>query len=341
MRARALVVGAQGVHGSFIVHELREHGWDVLRAGRRAEPAEDFRCIDLNAPITSGAIPDDARLIISTVPHGDLLLEQHVLEKGGILLSPACVPRLALHKLNLYQGKAKGVVVPHAGLTPGLSNLLAADLLKNATEVINLAIGLTFRALSASGAEGRKWVFGLLAKSAVTPVTQVRLPSPLNVRRYMSTDLAAEGWLSDPDRPPSQRLEFCFIERILDALLRGLSSLRWVSLFSRIAAPGYLHRTPKPTQEPIFQWATARAADGRESGWLVSAHGDYRSTAAAVRIFAEAVMRLNAESRLPRGLVRLQDVLTLGDVKPQFSASRISVSAWNGSYEACSAPPSP
>jgi hypothetical protein len=329
--ANALVIGAQGVLGSFVVHELRRAGWDVLRAGRRPDDAKDFRFIDLDDPRTWRPTVDEAQFIISTVPHNELPLERYVLDKGGILLSPATVSRLTLQKLDSYQRAAKGVVIPHAGLTPGLSNLLAVDLLKRVPQASDIAIGLTFKGLGASGEEGRKWVFSLFAKADRSAARQLHFPSPLNARWCLSTNLAAEGWLSDANQPPVQRLEFCMIEKALHALLKGLRSVHLMTPASRVMAPDHRHRTPQPTDEQVYQWATIRASDGREHGWLISARGDYRSTAIAVRLFAESAMRLDAESRLPRGLVRLQDMFTLDEAKAQFSGSGISVQVWNGS----------
>jgi hypothetical protein len=325
---KAVVIGAQGTLGAFVANELKVRGWDVLRTGRRPESARDFRRIDLSDRGTWGNTFSEAQLIISTVPHEKLLLEQHVIEAGGLLLSPATVPRVALEALEASQHNAQGVVIPHAGLTPGLSNLLAADLLEANPDAVELAVGLTFKALGASGQAGRKWVFRLFAEGGVLPVHGVRLPAPLGSRLCVSADLSVEGWFSSKVGPSVQRLEFCIVERSIDALLRGLSSLHLTTLFSRVAESAYLRKIQTPTDEQIYQWVWVRQPSGAPKGWLISATGDYRSTAIAVRIFAEAACRLHADSRLPRGLVRLQEVLKMNDVRTEFAASGISILAW-------------
>lgn len=325
---RAVVIGAQGTLGSFVARELRLRGWDVLRAGRRPESAPDFRRVDLDDQATWGDTFVGCELIVSTVPHSELPLERHIMQTGGVLLSPATVPRAALEKLKAYQRNPKGVVIPHVGLTPGLNNLLAAELLEAVPDVDELAIGLVFKAFGASGEEGRKWVLRLFAEGVVSPVRAVQLPAPLGLRSCVSTDLSAEGWLADTHRPPVQRLEFCMAEKPIDAMLRGLSSIHLAALLSRIAAPAYMHRVPGPSDEQIYQWAWVRRSSGAKQGWLISATGDYRSTAVAVRIFAEAILRLSADSGLPRGLVRVQDVFRMNDVKMEFAASGISILEW-------------
>src|SRR5256885_7149640 len=84
---RALVIGAQGVLGSFIARRFREAGWDVIRGGRRPEAAEDFRLVDLDRPQTVATTCRDSDLVVSTVRHPALSAERAVLAGGGVLLS--------------------------------------------------------------------------------------------------------------------------------------------------------------------------------------------------------------------------------------------------------------
>jgi len=55
MRGRILVIGAQGVLGSFIARSLADAGYGVLRAGRRQESDSSFRLLDLDRPETVAA----------------------------------------------------------------------------------------------------------------------------------------------------------------------------------------------------------------------------------------------------------------------------------------------
>ena len=61
MSEKILVVGAQSVLGSFTARYLRDLGYTVLRGGRRAESADDFRLIDLVRPTRAPGSSNSAR----------------------------------------------------------------------------------------------------------------------------------------------------------------------------------------------------------------------------------------------------------------------------------------
>jgi nucleoside-diphosphate-sugar epimerase len=73
---RVLVIGAQGVLGSFIARQFREAGWAVTRGGRRPEIAEDFRLVDLDRSETIAEACGEADLVVSTVRHPALPAER-------------------------------------------------------------------------------------------------------------------------------------------------------------------------------------------------------------------------------------------------------------------------
>lgn len=141
-----LVVGAQGYLGTIVVEELSQRGWNVLRGGRHSDSSDDFRLVDLDKPSTWNPALVDVDIVISTVPHPELPLERHILESGGLLLSPATIPHSSIQKLTTLTDSARGTVIPHAGLTPGLGHLLAAELLRSHPQASEIAIGMTFSA---------------------------------------------------------------------------------------------------------------------------------------------------------------------------------------------------
>ncbi len=325
--ATVLVVGAQGCLGTIVVNELSQRGWKVLRGGRRPDSSDDFRLIDLDEPSTWNPALVDVDIVLSTVPHPELPLERHILETGGLLLNPATIPRSALQKLTTSAGSARGTVIPHAGLTPGLGNLLAAELLSSHPQASEMAIGMTF-SRGATGEEGIRWLFSHFAESERSKRRMVPLPPPMNDRICGTKNLANEGWLANERWPPVQRFEFCMAEKHYDLLFRGLASMHLLPLFARIYLAIFGKRRPVATDEQIFHWASVREPSGLEQGLLISARGDYRSTAIASAIFAELLWPRAASSELAPGLVRIQDVLELNDVKDTFEERGISVRNW-------------
>ena len=330
--ATVLVVGAQGCLGTLVVNELSQRGWNVLRGGRHPDRADDFRLIDLDDSSTWNPALVDVDIAISTVSHPELPLERHILETGGLLLNPATIPCSYLQRLATSAGLARGTVVAHAGLTPGLGTLLAAELLRSHPQASEIAIGVTFSGLGTTGEQGARWTFSHFVESERSKRRMVPLPPPMGDRICGVKNLANEGWLATDRWPPVQRFEFCMAEKSLDLLLRGLARTHLLPLLGRIYAPIFGKRRPVPTDEQIFQWASVREPSGLEQGLLISARGDYRSTAIAVAIFAELLWSRAASSELAPGLVRIQDVLELNDVKGIFEERGISICNWNPRY---------
>ncbi|WP_299492270.1 hypothetical protein [Acaryochloris sp. IP29b_bin.137] len=219
-----LVVGVQGYLGTIVVEELPQRGWNVLRGGRHSDSSDDFRLVDLDKPSTWNPALIDVDIVISTVPHPELPLERHILESGGLLLSPATIPRSSLQKLTTLTDSARGTVIPHAGLTPGLGHLLAAELLRSHPQASEIAIGMTFSARGAGG-EGIGWTFSHFAEGARSKTQVVPLPPPMNDRICGAKSLANEGWLVDDRWPPVQRLEFCMAEKPIPGFTRRLIPL--------------------------------------------------------------------------------------------------------------------
>ena len=86
-----LVIGAQGVLGALTAEICRNEGWTVLRGGRRAEDAPDFRLVDLDRPETVAAACADADIVINAVEDPQCRAERHVLERGGTILNMATI----------------------------------------------------------------------------------------------------------------------------------------------------------------------------------------------------------------------------------------------------------
>ena len=326
--ATVLVVGAQGCLGTIVVNELSQRGWNVLRGGRHPDSSDDYRLIDLDEPSMWSPALVDVDIVISTVPHPEMPLERHILESGGLLLNPATIPRSYLLNLAKSASSMRGTVKPQAGLTPGLGTLLAAELLKSHPQASEIVIGMTFSALGTGGEEGARWTFGHFAEGARSKRRMVSLPPPMNIRSCGTKNLVNEGWLADDRWPSVQRLEFCMAEKPVDLMFRGIARMHLLPLFAQVYASTLGKRRHVATDEQIFHWVSVREPNGIEQGRLINAKGDYRSTAIAVAIFAELLWPHAARLELPPGLVRIQDVLTLNDVKDTFEAHGISVLNW-------------
>src|SRR5438128_11199216 len=93
MSPRVLVIGAQGVLGTFIARSFSQAGWEVIRAGRRPECAPDFRRLDLDDTDSVSRVCGEADLVVNTACHPELGPEHAVLRQGGILIDLIELPQ--------------------------------------------------------------------------------------------------------------------------------------------------------------------------------------------------------------------------------------------------------
>jgi saccharopine dehydrogenase-like NADP-dependent oxidoreductase len=88
------------------------------------------------------------------VPHPELTAERVVLREGGALIDVSMRPAAAGRRLREATTSARGTIVLNAGRTPGVSNLVAADLLAAHPDADADAVEIAF-SFSAGGVSGR------------------------------------------------------------------------------------------------------------------------------------------------------------------------------------------
>ena len=148
-----LVIGAQGVLGGLTAEICRNEGWTVLRGGRRAEDAPDFRLVDLDLPETVATACADADIVINAVEDPQCRAERHVLERGGTILNIATIQLPDRERLRASVGDPpRGRVIFGAGYS-GLTAVAAKDLLARHPEADGFESAYS---LSIKGMSGRK-----------------------------------------------------------------------------------------------------------------------------------------------------------------------------------------
>jgi|SRR5215211_9117351 len=153
--ARAvLVIGAQGVLGTALVRAFEEAGWRVAQGVRRGDGPRGSIVVDLDRPETLAAAISGVDLVVDPVPHPELAAERVVLREGGALIDVSMRPAATGHRLREENRSARGTVVLNAGRTPGVSNLVAADLLAAHPDADAVEIAFSFPAGGVSGRAG-------------------------------------------------------------------------------------------------------------------------------------------------------------------------------------------
>src|SRR5579862_2782300 len=138
---RVLIIDAQGMMGKLTADAFAAAGWSVRKGARRPGPGQVE--IDLDSAQSIAAAVTDDELVVNAVPHPELLAERHVLEHGGTLINVSALPASAGRSLRAVSGAAQGTVLMNAGLAPGVTTIVAADLLRRNPDAGELEIVFT------------------------------------------------------------------------------------------------------------------------------------------------------------------------------------------------------
>jgi hypothetical protein len=323
---QVLIIGSQGVLGSLLVDAFTATGWAVLRGGRRPDERPDFRHLDLNEPETVAAAIAGTDLVINTVPDGGLTAERMVLDRGGVLINVSAMPDEAGRHLRWNNTTAKGVVVMGAGIAPGLTNLVAADLLAAHPEADEIEFAFTVSIKSTSGPAGGDFAHRNLSAVGRHRTTVVPLPEPFGQRRCFGFAEADGGWLGSiaGDRMVSPYA--CIAER---GTHRAMLALNKAGLLSRLPRAAFGSRATSSnrgdaSQEPVAHWIAVLKEGNRIAVRTLECRGDYHCAAQSTVVFADDLLDDDATTVRP-GVFDPEDLLTLDRIAPALRDKGIAV----------------
>jgi NAD dependent epimerase/dehydratase family len=316
---RVLVTGATGALGDLICRAFADRGWHVIGAARHPRDQRQ-RFLDLDERGTIARAVDDVDLIVSTVPHPDLPLERHVLRAGGRLVNVSAMPAAARAALIAETHQPQGIVLMDAGIAPGLTNVVAAELLQEAPDADEIQIVFTVSAKSTSGRAGADFAHRGLTGQRSHATARVRLPEPFGERTCIGFAERDAGWLGSSIGDRVVKTYVCFGERGAHAALRAANAI------------GLLGRLPRgllgsgggsvPTHEPVRHHVAVLRAGQLLAARTVRCNGDYLAAAAATAVMAEEMLA----DRLP-GTFGPEDVFDLRVLSPALRAAGIEVVA--------------
>src|SRR5205807_3466827 len=96
----------------------------------------------------------DVDLVVSAVRHPAHAAERTVLREGGTLLSVASLSASDRTELRADATDARGLVVVHAGLLPGVGSLVLKQMLAEHPEADGLEVAAVFSMFQSSGRGG-------------------------------------------------------------------------------------------------------------------------------------------------------------------------------------------
>lgn len=297
---RVVVLGGYGAVGRLVVERLRAQGATAYAAGR--DPRRADRVVDLAEPETLDAALADIDVAINAAGVEDPHLVTRVTSRGvGFVDITASSPYVAAVEALAPAAP----VMLSVGLAPGLTNLLAAAVHRDAPGAIDVAVVLG--AGERHGKAGVGWTYELLGRRFVDPATgtpirnftrasRFRLPGCTDTRRLLRVDFSDQHTLTR-DLGVPVRTHFGLDSRIATLALAGLTRV-----------PGGRH-APRGLHLPGGDaWIVLARTDGR-SRWATG-RGQSRGTAAIAAEAARACCGAAA------GVHHLHQLISLADLPP-------------------------
>jgi NAD dependent epimerase/dehydratase family len=290
--ARAvLVIGARGVLGSALVRAFEDAGWRVVHGVRRGDGARGSTVVDLDRPETVAAAVAGVDLVVDPVPHPELTAERVVLREGGALIDVSMRPAAAAGRLRAETTSARGTVVLNAGRTPGVSNLVVADLLAAHPDADAVEIVFSFTAGGASGTAGGESLHRHLTSARRHRTAVIPFPAPVGPTRCLRFAESEGGWLGDL---AGRRVVATYARFSPRALHRAVLSVNALRLMQALPVAAFVpRRTNRPTElttESLTEWVAVRRQGAHLAARTITGAGNYRVTAAATLVLAEALL---------------------------------------------------
>jgi hypothetical protein len=325
MARKVLVIGAQGVLGTFIAREFSAAGWQVTRAGRRPEDAADFRLVDLDAPADLAQACAQVDLVVNTAHHPNLAPERTVLRHGGTLINLTDFTQPEQTQLASEAVDGRGLVVAHTGFS-GIAYLTIAELLRQHDEADRAEYCLMFSASGSTGRAGALFAHSLLTSSSHHETTTVPFPEPVGERRCIEVGADENAVLRRSVGDVPLRHYLCMQPRALQSMLLGLNGARLIGLMPRASFTAGARKVPSElSDEPICEWVAVKRGSERLAAQTLAGEGYYRITAVATLAFAEALLGPNPSAKREVGLRSIDELINLADIRPLIEERGITI----------------
>lgn len=322
--SRIAVLGGEGVLGSFVAKALTDRGHETARIGRRDRGPGRIG-VDLSDAEAVAALAADYDLVLSTVRVPGLAPERAVLAHGGTLLNVASLT--AVDRSSLADEDGEGLVVVHAGMHPGLSTLLLAELLRAHPEADGAEIVLTISIAGSGGRHGTESAaIPLLKRRRRHPTATVDVPEPFGRRRCMAVGDGSEGFFGEVGQDVRRRLYWCIDEPATHRALLAVNDLGATRLLPDrllVAGRGYI---PSALSTEVKRDVVAVTLGGRRlDGRVLDGRGDYAMAVAATVAFAEALLDRRAAGDTDRGCHGAEELFELEDLRPRLADTGVSI----------------
>jgi hypothetical protein len=323
-----LVLGAQGVLGTFAARRLSDAGHAVLRGGRRADDAADFRRVDLDRPETLAAALAGVDLVVSCIEDPQVRAELEILRRGGMLLSLATIPTGSQRLLAAEAAKgAKGSVVLNSGLS-GVGALVIKDLLERHPEADTIERGYVISVSGSAGLAGARYIHRLLTERQGLRTAVRRFPPPRGRLRCFDLSDNDQIWMSPALAGGRKARAYLGVaEAPLGMFLRLVNTVGLLARVPESALTMNIKGKPTPrslTREPMRVRLAVYAKGKLVEALGIEAEGDYNSSVQSTVLFTGALLA-RGEHAAPVGLSSVEDLFQLQDFRADLEAGALFV----------------
>jgi hypothetical protein len=282
--------------------------------------------VDLDQPETVTPAVSEADLVVNLVAHPGLVPERAVLRSGGVLIDVSVRSATAIRPLRKQEPNARGVVLVNAGRTPGVSNLVVADLLSAFPTADAVEVVFSFSASSVFGPAAGEFLHRHLTAEHRRRPALVPFPPPLGHRRCVPFGEGEQGWLGALAKDCTVETYARFSPAYLNTAVLALDR---IGLLSRLPRAAFVRGSTAPqataSSEPVSEWVAVRRGDVRLAARTIEGSGGYRLTAAAVAVFADALLDDQGRATAKPGCFDPQDLFSLSNLQPQLVEAGIRV----------------
>jgi hypothetical protein len=315
------------VLGGLVAEELRASCRTVLVGSRRPDVTRPGHVmLDLERPETVERAVATADLVVTTVADPHLVAHRSVLAHGGTLVDLSAGPvapgrALAREVAELCGGiGVRGRVVLHAGMAPGVTSLVAAELLAAHPEADEVELVFTLSVNGVGGPASGDFAWRGLTAVPEHRTVDVPLPEPWGPSECLGFAETERGWLGSAADGRAVGVFLAYDDARRQAtLLQGNAAGAFREL-PRAALRRVRPIGPHgPTHEPVAHWVAVLRGGRRLAVRTVECRGDYLHTARVARVLADAAM-----PRRP-GVYGMDEAFTLRELRPALRAAGIAV----------------
>jgi hypothetical protein len=245
-----------------------------------------------------------------------------------VLLNTSALPVEYVEPLSLRGPGAVGTVVVGAGIAPGLTNLVVAELLATHPEADEVEVVFTFSIAAASGPHGLGFVHRHLTALPRHETIEVPLPPPFGTRRCLGFAEPERAWIGDLAGARTVHSYACFAEpAVHDALLARNELGAFAELPRRTGAVRHGGDRPRVSSEPVAHWVCVRRRGTRIAAVTIRCAGGYLGAAHATLALAHALQDARARGLIPSGVFGPEGLVKLAQLDPYLAATGISILA--------------